>query len=187
MLRTKHLESGPIRVIVDNIESPTDDSSTSFPTGFQLLTDEQELKTTVEVHSSMHNNTISKSTITNIKDKSSIHNSHNPIFTVRTESMPSISNSNEFELAKCENTDAFKTCLCSKSSFIKLCENPKENTSQDFKQCHKKGDRNNEMLNNKSNLSTGQQTQNRIKHDEEKDNGCHWTCGTKMFSKSEKV
>lgn len=121
--------------------------------------------------------------IGNIYDRNDISESNNPIFTLPTQSFTSDVERNGYHNEK--QKDA-KSCQCGKSTFRKFNEHPRENRKT---QCANTN-HNSQVLNHKTNPSL-QKIANADKSKptevSDKQKGCHWTCGTKMFSKSEKV
>ena len=73
-------------------------------------------------------------------------------------------------------------CQCSKSYIQKMCESPQNPTQSRSHEHNNKG----QIFENKSN-PISKKSPKRKNRSEVKEKGCHWTCGTKMFSKSEKV
>ena len=185
LLRSAHLESEPIKVIIDYIDSPTENTTPFTESCEKWLSDDSTLQNTVLVHSPDHTNTCSITDIGNINDKTDTSKTNNPIFTLATGTSTTTTESNGYSMGK-ENTTKSNSCPCSKSTFKKLCENPKENTVTRFTNTHHK----NKILDNKNNPSWPKmKTDDKDKQINavDKKQGCRWTCGTKMFSKSEKV
>ena len=183
LLHTAHLESEPIKVIIDYVDSPTEVNSSFSQTCAKCLSDEEEHESTVLVHSPAHSNMSSITNIGNINDKSNISETQNPIFTLQNESSPSFASHNGYNTKK---QHVPKSCQCSKSTARKLCEYSRENVKTKFTNTHHNSRKaNNE---NKPSLQKMKKSDNSKQIEVvDKEKGCHWTCGTKMFSKSEKV
>ena len=85
MLRTAHLESEPIKVIIDYIDSPSEDSLEISPltTGREYVNDDGQkmLKQIRYTHSPALTNTCSISTISHIEEKRSEEKYHPELFT----------------------------------------------------------------------------------------------------------
>ena len=134
----------------------------------------------------MFTSTVTQSIITNIgklNDKTNISETRNPIFTLQNESSTSFASHNGYDTNK---QQVAKSCQCSKSTARKLCEYPRENLKTKFTNTHdnsrKAIDESKPSLQKMKNSDNSRQIEVA-----DKEKGCHWTCGTKMFSKSEKV
>ena len=183
LLHTAHLESEPIKVIIDYVDSPTEVNSSFSQTCAKCLFHDEEHESTVLVHSPAHSNMSSITNIGNINDKTNISETHNPIFTLQNESSTSLASHNGYNTNK---QPVAKSCLCSKSTARKMCEYPRENVKTKFTNTHhnsrKAIDESKPSLQKMKNSDNSRQIEVA-----DKEKGCHWTCGTKMFSKSEKV
>ena len=185
LLRSVHLESEPIKVIIDYVDSPIKDTPPLSPKSCgKCLCDDKIHQNTVIIHSPSHTKTCSIANIGNINDKNDIANTNNPIFTLGAETQSIISESNRYYTKK-EKATNFRACPCSKSTFRKMVEHPDDNMRTRFTNTPK-----HQILDHKSNPSW-KKMKNADKDKQinyvDKQKGSHWTCGTKMFSKSEKV
>ena len=149
MFRSVHLENEPITVIIDYVESPSEEDSIKY---------------------------------------SPIHDSYNlskggdeEIFTVSSERLPCMLKTNGYEMTTTgvSNPPMPHCGKCSKSTSPDLCEKTKFSAIKGI-------ENGNKTQNMKCNSSAKNAKLDEHQNDK-KSNGCHWTCGTKMFSKSEKV
>ena len=193
MLSTAYLESDPIRVIIDYVDSPPDAITPMTPTEMKCLSEDEELQTTLLLNSARQSRAFSISSISSIEDDTTCRKCNKAIFTVETESLSHIASSKDHEISKVNNSG--RSCHCPKPTFREkpagndttdkttlatLCETP---IREYFKYTTK-----NEIIGNKTNPSQVQsQNAKRNPRDKQKEAKCSWTCGSKMFSKSEKV
>ena len=184
MLSTAHLESEPIRVIIDYVDSPPDAITPLTPTKKSCLGKDEDLQKALLVSSPMHDSPYPISSISTIEDELTCKSCNNPIFTVETETLSSIGLCNDHKVARNEELVNCISRHCSKSKkskFKKLCEHPTNHIRDYFKLNNK-----NHIQDNKSH-SSEVKSRNSNGNNEDKTTECTWTCGTKMFSKSEKV
>ena len=148
MFRSVHLENEPITVIIDYVESPSEEDSKKY---------------------------------------SPIHDSYNlskggdeEIFTVSSERLPCMLKTNGPDMTTGVSNYTMPPCgKCSKSTSPDVCEKTKFSAIKGIKNGNK-------TQNIKCN-SSPKNTKLDEHQNDKKSSGCHWTCGTKMFSKSEKV
>lgn len=195
MLSAAHLESEPIKVIIDYVDSPPDDITPLTPTEIKCLGQYEEIQKNVFLNSPRQSNEFSITSLSSIEDETTCRSCNYPIFTVETKSLSLIESSNDHKITK--NGNYGRSCHCLKPTSKNLYENSDDNTrdkvplttlcetpiKEYFKYTNK-----NEIVTNKSNPSQGQDHNAKRKSgDKETQTKCSWTCGTKMFSKSEKV
>ena len=194
-LSTAHLESEPIRVIIDYVDSPPDAVTPLTPTEMKCFSEDEEIQKELLLSSPRQSHAFSISSISSVEDETTCRSCNHQIFTVESERLAFIANSKDHKNPKNDNYG--RSCHCSKPSFKNLCENPEEQTRDKttlttlcetpireyFKYTNK-----NQIIDNKSDPSHGQNHNAKSKSgDKETETKCSWTCGTKMFSKSEKV